>query len=271
MDFVVPLVNAVAQAVPPLRVAFVVIAHDTDLGFLGGSVILDDGPHRSLFALPALACIERAFGSSDTCAVDEDGARVAVRAHAGAALPAHHALAVCELPRGSFRRIVYYPGSAYAAYLVGALAGPPALPPLRAGSLPWYDTVVFFWRPLWSVDVSRWLGANLSRCTALAVRAMNTHRPYALIPTHAAGADPDLPVETASGGWQVFATPFPASLALSPVHDSAVVSMVRIQLVATERTVGDVPYRRWKGFRRAFVKACACDVLEPEFRGLRKC
>ena len=83
-----PLLNAVvpfagAQAVPPLSGAFVVIIgdRDADLGWLSGSVTLDNGERCSLVVLQALASIERAFGSSDTCAPHEDDVRLAIRAH----------------------------------------------------------------------------------------------------------------------------------------------------------------------------------------------
>ena len=259
-DAVPPLHLAGADAVPPLRRAFVVVVGDRRaVPAFSGYLALDTGRLWNLPVLSARAAIERAFGG-DT-APSEDTIRLAIRAHTGAPLPAERGIAVCELPPLPFRRIGFHGRAVYAAaYLVGCTLPAGATPPPTVWSYESYAVTCDCGpRPPWLFDAAEF--RNLRRYDALAVRVTSQAPPYTCVRTRVLGADPDLPVDAAFGGWQVLAKPLPAMLSFLPA--SAVDAKVRMEVVAADRGVRDVPYRRWKGLRRAFIEACAYRVLEP--------
>ena len=98
------------------------------------------------------------------------------------------------------------------------------------------------------------LGAEFQRCDALAVRVMTTD--FACLPAHVLKADPDLPLDS---GWQIFTQPLPRVLAVTPTGPCT--PSIRLFVVPTVHRHGDVPYRRWKGLRRAYLEACICRAL----------
>ena len=246
-DFVARLADGVPFiGVPALCRARIIVIGKQDRASGHGLVRVDAGAHTDLGALAAMRVVGHVFGIACEDADDTNAVRGAVGAPADAPMTAY------ELPRGRFHVIHWE--TCYlqlTAFLVGCRAAEHvALPPFRAMQLSasWHCEGV-------SVDVHMDGGPLRRRYDAVAIRALRTDTG---LPERIAveGADPDPDLE--HGGWQVFDRPLRGFTVRGLEH--APVETYRFRFGCD-----DVPYRRWKGLRRAFIAACvsSCVALVP--------